>query len=298
MNLDKIDEALERLNPEQLGAVSLIRQPILVMAPVGTGKTDVITLRAAGAVRQGTAADCMLCLSFTNKAAREMKSRLYEFLGKQAGEISTRTFHGLCAGILRSEAQTMGLDADSVIYDEEDCRDLFGKIWRRYGIKVPREEYDRFEFLLFEASGNARLSRYNDDTPSKPADIFHKLLEDSSLKSIDRRQDFRFPEMMNDYVAALRENHALDFSDLIRGVNILWDENPAALARWQRKFSWVQVDEVQDTNRSEYRILSKLASPGRNLSFFGDLDQTIYEWRGFDTLPNSRPVPDRVRSNN
>ena len=275
-----IEAAIGRLNPEQRTAVDLCDGSILVMAPVGTGKTDVITLRAVRAVERGTEPAAMLCLSFTNKAAKEMKTRLRHFLGRQATEISARTFHALCAGILRMEAQTLGLDGDFVIYDEEDCRELLGAIWRSFGIQVPREEVDRFEFLLFEAAGRARLRKYGEDAAQKPDDIFRTMLETSSLRSLNRSQNFRFVAILHEYVAVLRDNHALDFSDLILGVNILWDEHPAALARWQEKYRWIQVDEVQDTSRPEYRILSRLAAAHRNLSFFGDIDQTIYEWRG------------------
>jgi DNA helicase-2/ATP-dependent DNA helicase PcrA len=274
------DAALAQLNAEQREAVDLYDRPVLVMAPVGTGKTNVLTLRAANAIRHGVPAESLLCLSFTNKAAREMKDRLFHFLGNRAAEISARTFHGLCALILRAESGALGLDGDFVIYDDEDCRDLFGQIWRRHGIEVPPDDADRFEFLLFEAAGRFRLSRYDEEKPRTAEEIFAALLADGYFKLLDRKQSFRFPEMVREYVALLRENHAVDFADLILGVNLLWEGHAEALARWQQKFRWIQVDEVQDTNRSEYRILAKLAAPHRNLSFFGDVDQTIYEWRG------------------
>ena len=268
------------LNLEQQRAVDAWDRPILVMAPVGTGKTNVIADRAARAIQNGFPANRILCLSFTNKAAREMRDRLMHLLGKPAGEITVRTFHGLCAGILRGEASTLGLDGDFLIYDEEDCRETFRQVWQRRRIDVPAEDLDRFDFLCFDAAGRARLSRYDDDPPRTAQEIFDERLRNSYWKALDKQQRIPFPEMLREYVAELRENHALDFADLILGVNLLWDQHPDALARWRARYPWIQVDEIQDTSRAEYRILSKLAFAGRNLSFFGDIDQTIYEWRG------------------
>jgi DNA helicase-2/ATP-dependent DNA helicase PcrA len=267
-------------NDEQRRAVESYDQAVLVMAPVGTGKTKTITDRAVKAIENGVDPRRMLCLSFTNKAAREMKERLFQVLPKKAGEITISTFHGLCASILRAEAATLDIDSDFLIYDEEDCRELFSQLWHAYGLHVPREDQDRFEFLLSSAAAKARLSRYDEVTPRDAYTIFAEALRDGYFKDLDRSQNFRFKELLTDYVALLRENHALDFADLIVGVNLLWDRHPLALARWQQRFAWIQVDEVQDTNRSEYRILAMIAAQHKQLSFFGDIDQTIYEWRG------------------
>ncbi len=250
------------------------------MAPVGTGKTKTITDRAAKAIEQGFDPRSMLCLSFTNKAAREMKERLAKLMPRQAGEMTTSTFHGLCSGILRAEAATIGIDSDFLIYDEEDCRELFSQLWHSYGLHVPREDQDRFEFLLSSAAARARLSRYDDEQPQDAGAVFAAALKDGYFKALDRTQNFKFPQLLREYIPLLRENHALDFADLIVGVNLLWDQHPDALARWQQRFAWIQVDEVQDTNRSEYRILAMMAAKHKLLSFFGDIDQTIYEWRG------------------
>ncbi len=267
-------------NDEQRRAIECYDRAVLVMAPVGTGKTKTITDRAVKAIENGFDPRSMLCLSFTNKAAREMKERISQVLPKKSGEITISTFHGLCAGILRAEAATLGIDSDFLIYDEEDCRELFSQLWHAYGLNVPREDQDRFEFMLSSAAAKARLSRYDEVTPRDAYTIFAEALREGYFKDLDRTQDFRFKELLQDYVALLRENHALDFADLIVGVNLLWDRHPLALARWQERFTWIQVDEVQDTNRSEYRILAMMAARHKQLSFFGDIDQTIYEWRG------------------
>ena len=267
-------------NDEQRRAIECYDRAILVMAPVGTGKTKTITDRAAKAIENGFDPRSMLCLSFTNKAAREMRERLALLMPKQSAEITTATFHGLCSGILRAEAETIGIDSDFLIYDEEDCRTLFSQLWHAYGLHVPREDQDRFEFMLSSAAAHARLSRYDDEQPREAGAVFAEDLKKGYFKQLDRTQNFKFPQLLRDYIALLRENHALDFADLIVGVNLLWDRHPEALARWQHRFEWIQIDEVQDTNRSEYRILAMMAARHKLLSFFGDIDQTIYEWRG------------------
>jgi DNA helicase-2/ATP-dependent DNA helicase PcrA len=268
----------EGLNPEQAQTVELCLEPVLVLAPVGTGKTRTLALRAGRAVEMGLEARSLLCLSFTNKAAREMKERLTRLYGKTAGEVTTRTFHGLCASMLRTEAGTVGLDGDFVIYDEEDVTELIGRLLRAKGIYVDAREAERVHFALFEASSRARLAKY-EERPGRPAEVFARTLSESNTS----RAAFRGLDpasWLRDYVHELRENHAVDFADLQLGVLRLFAENGAALARWQSRFTWIQVDEVQDTSLAEYAILGALGRPHGQLSFFGDVDQTIYEWRG------------------
>ncbi|WP_321476304.1 3'-5' exonuclease [uncultured Paludibaculum sp.] len=270
----------ETLNPEQREAVEAWNLALLVMAPVGTGKTNVLALRAANAVEQGVAPSSILCLSFTNKAAREVKDRLTRHLGRRGGEVTAKTFHGLCAQILRVEAPAVGWDRDFLIYDEEDCRSILGEVARRANIKPPDDERDSFEFLLFDAAARARLSEFDDEVPRTPQQVFDSCLRDSRASFLQYRGGLMFKPLLTEYVHALRDCHAVDFADLIAGVNRLFKENPEALERWQSKFSWIQVDEIQDTNRGEYRPLALLAARHRRLSLFGDIDQTIYQWRG------------------
>jgi DNA helicase-2/ATP-dependent DNA helicase PcrA len=270
----------EELNEEQRDVVATVHHPVLVMAPVGTGKTRALTLRAANAIASGVPAEGILCLSFTNKAAEEVRERLTALFRRASTIVTTRTFHSLCASILRAEAAALGIDADFVIYDEEDAAEVLERIWRRRRIAVPAEDATRFASLLFQCCASARLTRYDDVPPLRPAEIFESALRDGYFTALNRRQNFAFPEILKDYVHELRHNRALDFADLVVGVCRLWEEHPASLARWQQRFRWIQVDEVQDTSRSEYRIISRLAEPHRQLSFFGDIDQTIYEWRG------------------
>jgi DNA helicase-2/ATP-dependent DNA helicase PcrA len=270
----------ETLNPEQREAVEAWDEALLVMAPVGTGKTNVLALRAAHAAEKGVAPASMLCLSFTNKAAREVKGRLAKYLGKLGGEVTAKTFHGLCAQILRAEASEIGWDRDFLIYDEEDCRSLMGEVAKRAGLEPGEKERDGFEFLLSQAAAEARLSEFEDERALTPQQVFERCLASSKVGFLKVRGGLQFKPLLTEYMSALRDCHAVDFADLIVGLNRLWRESPACLERWRAKFAWIQVDEVQDTNRGEYRPLALLAEPHRRLSFFGDIDQTIYEWRG------------------
>lgn len=146
MNAVSSLDIFSSLNEEQVAAVSHIYQGLLVMAPVGTGKTTVLTRRAANAIRSGLNPKRMLCLSFTNKAAREMQDRIRNYLGQDASGIHTCTFHALCAHILRSESDALGISYDFTIYDEEDCKEILRVICKELGLEPvsrPRAESGR-----------------------------------------------------------------------------------------------------------------------------------------------------------
>lgn len=268
------------LNEKQKEVVQQIKGSLLVMAPVGTGKTKVITHRAAYAIRMGITPSKILCLSFTNRASREIKDRVSSFLGNTAREISVRTFHSLCAYLIRCEASRIGIDADFTIYDEEDAKHVLGQIWREQNIKVFRRDYERFENLLFNFIEDVKLAPYNGISPKSLNEIFQNLLWSTHLYETSKNQNFNPETIFNKYNKQLSDNHALDFADLIVHVHELFNENPNVLSKWQNTYEWIQVDEVQDTNCSEYLIISQLAKEHKNLAFFGDIDQTIYEWRG------------------
>lgn len=263
---------MKTLSEQQRLVVEYWQGPVLVMAPVGTGKTLALAGRAAAAVAGGMQAGRLLCLSFTNRAAREVASRVGE-------GVNCMTFHALCATVLRAEAGALGLPGDFVIYDEEDASEIAGRVADLHGLMAEGKR-DRVRFAVWQALSSARLERWDAERPRLAADVFQHKLRDSGLWEAYRMPEVSYPRILEDYVRMLRESHAVDFTDLILGVVTLWEENAERLARWQRKWDWIQVDEVQDTSRVEYRILCQLAGPHRQLSFFGDVDQTIYEWRG------------------
>jgi DNA helicase-2/ATP-dependent DNA helicase PcrA len=292
------------LNPEQALAVETIDRPVLVMAPVGTGKTHVLAERTARMLESGLDPAGILCLSFTNKAAREIRDRLTARFGKLARSITAKTFHALCAQVVRAESAQLGIDGDFLIYDEEDCAELFSRISRRNGVAVEREIAERWGFLLNRCASLARLSRYDEESPRGPQKIFEKNLLTANLGRPDLARTVRFREWLDEYLRELRENHALDFTDLVRLVLDLLETQPDAFSRWAARFGFIQVDEVQDTSRSEYRILAALAARHGQLSFFGDIDQAIYEWRGsapFEIIGDYRarfaPVEIRLKRN-
>jgi DNA helicase-2/ATP-dependent DNA helicase PcrA len=266
------------LNPEQRQAVEAWDECLLVMAPVGTGKTSALTWRAANAVLHGLDPRAVLCLSFTNKASRQMRTRAAADLGDLAARITARTFHSLCALILRADAGSLGLDSDFLIFDDEDARGLVSAIAARMNLAADRRE--PLSLFLSNALQEVRLTPFSSRAARDPEEHFAALRERNAPPGLRIPPAFRFALLRDQYVHALRENHALDFADLVIGVNRLFQSHPPALDRWRSRFQWIQVDEVQDTNLSEYRILAALAQPHRRLSFFGDVDQTIYEWRG------------------
>lgn len=260
------------LSQKQQLVVDHWNQAVLVMAPVGTGKTLTLAQRAARAVAEGVDPARMLCLSFTNRAAREVKARV-------EAEINCSTFHALCARILRGESTALGLPGDFVIYDEEDCTEALGKILAELGHDETSQS-GRARYAIWNALGEARLAPYDHYPPLKPKDAFLQSLRQSGIWAVHQVPDFHFAQLMGAYVSTLRDAHAVDFNDLVLGVITLWEENQRSLEYWRKRFAWIQVDEVQDTSRAEYRILDSLGREHKRLSFFGDVDQTIYEWRG------------------
>jgi DNA helicase-2/ATP-dependent DNA helicase PcrA len=271
---------MDTLNPEQKQAVLATNERILVMAPVGTGKTGVLALRAGCAIDGGIDPSVILCLSFTNRAAREVRERLTKVVGKTAEAVTAKTFHAVCASIIRAEADGIGIDHDYVVWDEEDQSEVIKRLIRRFDIGIGREDLDRVIGCLSNSLANFRLAPYEGSTPDPFDRVVLRNLTDLKLKRTALTQDFHSLEILDAYVTELRENHALDFVDLIIHVSELLKHDAEALARWQDRFQWIQVDEIQDTNWSEYSILSALAMKHRRLSLFGDIDQTIYEWRG------------------
>lgn len=241
-----MQQIIEGLNGEQKSAVEHITGALFVMAPIGTGKTKVLAHRAAYAANQGLNPAAMLCLSFTNKASKEMRTRVQEMLPESYKEIRINTFHGFCTFLLRTDGDRLGLHADFTIFDDEDMVEMVKQTVPAMGGLKNHDIYTQFE--------NAKLT--------------------------GRFSEKITPDDLARYNNALRENHALDFIDLIQSTRELLASNSDILKKWQNRFRWIQVDEFQDTNHHEYQIIKMLASHHKNIAFFGDLDQTIYEWRG------------------
>ncbi|MBI4878678.1 MAG: UvrD-helicase domain-containing protein [Planctomycetes bacterium] len=252
-------------NEEQRAIVEATGGARLILAPAGTGKTLVMAARLAQAVLEGVAPERALCVTFTNRAAAEMRARVAERLPREAQRVHVRTFHGLCAWMLRRDAPLLGLPRDFVVYDDQDSGELL-------------------ERILAELPGKLRAER--------PADFYQRLSSRKSNASGDELALLRIPPLFlgsgeeaerraaQRYHLILAERHALDFADLVYRVRALLCLDAGARDFWAARFDWVQVDEVQDTHHSEYEVIRALALCHRNLALFGDVDQTIYEWRG------------------
>jgi DNA helicase-2/ATP-dependent DNA helicase PcrA len=240
----------------------------------------------------------ILCLSFTNRAAREMRERLAAVLGKAASEVSVRTFHGLCAHILRHEFHPLGIPPDFTICDEEDARALLAEACNNQGIVL--RAADKIAAQLFSFVEKVKESPGAVGDAAVISAMFETLCSEceeapANLAGCDP------VELLACYNQSLREYNQLDFPDLIACVVRLFREHPATLDRWQHLYRWIQVDEIQDTNEAEYDIIAQLAAIHKELAFFGDIDQTIYEWRGsvpFHVLGRFKcqfaPVTERV----
>lgn len=251
--------------PEQEAVIQAQEGPLLVLAPVGSGKTTVLALRLLRAVEEGRPAESCLCLTFTNRAARELKERLARLAGV-APHATVRTFHGFCAAFLREEAEAAGLPGDFGILDDADSEDLLALLRRRLELPEPTQGGDRGLYFRW----GRRLSALT-TAQLKAGRIPAAALQ--GLEAGDRT-------LLAEYLAELGRRGAVDFPLLVYRTRALLSGDEAVRARWSSRWSWVQVDEVQDTHLSEWDVLRPLVETHRNLAFFGDLDQTIYGWRG------------------
>jgi DNA helicase-2/ATP-dependent DNA helicase PcrA len=249
-----MEEFLSQLNPEQVKAVKIAKGPILILAGAGSGKTRVITYRIAYLIKKKKVDPRnILAITFTNKAAEEMQSRIQTLLGENH-QVWIRTFHSTCAKILRGGAERVGIKNNFVIYDEYDQLSLVKECLKDLDI-------DPKAYSPAYIAGTINSFKENLMPPSE--------IENSLLQHI---YDY--------YNKKLREYNALDFDDLIMKVIELFKIDKDILEYYQKRFKYVLVDEYQDTNRAQYVLTRMLASEHRNLCVVGDDDQSIYSWRG------------------
>jgi DNA helicase-2/ATP-dependent DNA helicase PcrA len=252
----------DHLNPPQLDAVRTLRGPLLVLAGAGTGKTRVVTHRIAELIRHGTPAERILAVTFTNKAASEMQQRMASLLGKrlkQRPEIST--FHSLCVRVLRRQIHVLGYPKAFAIYDRSDQESIARAALRE--IKVAAESLRPSELLYF-------ISRWKSSSvrPTQAAEV--AVTDKEHLAAAGYRR----------YQKALRAAGAVDFDDLLILTEELFERFPDVRKVEAARFNHVLIDEYQDTNGSQYRIVKGLVAGHRNLCVVGDDDQSIYGWRG------------------
>jgi len=243
------------LNDPQRSAVTTTQGPLLILAGAGTGKTRVITARAAYLIAQGVNPENILAVTFTNKAATEMRERLKTMVDPdKARKVTMSTFHALCLRILRTGIDRLGYKNNFTIYDEGDQLGLIKKIITRTAAQDEKLDPNQAKNLISKAKNNGW---------SAPAD------EKTLLSAVFAR-----------YQADLKTLNAVDFDDLLLLTVKLLSEHPDVQDRWQQKFKYLMVDEFQDTNRLQLELVTLLADSNKNVAVVGDDDQSIYGWRG------------------
>ena len=259
---------IDELNESQRAAVSYNDGPLLVIAGAGSGKTRVLTYKIAYLLTQGVPAGHILALTFTNKAAREMKQRIIRLVGEDVGRyLWMGTFHSICARILRAEADNIGFTRDFTIYDQADQKSLVKKIVR--DLQLDDKIYKSGMVLARISSAKAN---FVDPEAYAQSEAYAK---------IDRLERlYKMASVYAEYNRRLRAANAMDFDDLLMYTVLLLNNNPEVRQRYQQRFWHVLVDEYQDTNHTQYLIVKLLAEPQNHVCVVGDDAQSIYSFRG------------------
>ena len=270
-----LDNAL--LNPAQEDAVRTVNGPLLVLAGAGSGKTRVLTYRIAHMVAdEGISPHSILAITFTNKAAAEMRTRIFDLLGPVRG-MWVLTFHSLCVRMLRADAHRLGFTSNFTIYDDDDSKRLVKEIYEE--LEINNKVYPMQQI-------RSRISRAKNELIDDVA--YARDAKNTPIEQVTVRVFTRLTER-------LRAANAMDFDDLLLYGHRLLAEHPDVLGAYQDRFRYISVDEYQDTNHAQYEITRLLAAANRNIMVVGDDDQSIYSWRGADItniLEFERDYPD------
>ena len=253
----------DTLNPPQREAVAQTGGPVLILAGAGSGKTRVLTHRIAYLMdEKGVNPWNILAITFTNKAAQEMRERVDKLVGFGSESIWVSTFHSACVRILRRHIDNLGYDTNFTIYDTDDQKSLMKDVCRKMNIDTK---------IYKERSLLAQISHAKDELLT-PDDMEMKAAGDYNMKKV--------ASVYREYQAALRKNNALDFDDLIVKTVELFEKCGAVLEYYQERFKYIMVDEYKDTNTAQFKFISLLAQRYQNLCVVGDDDQSIYKFRG------------------
>ncbi len=260
---------LKDLNSEQKKAVLQTDGPMIILAGAGSGKTRVITYKVIYLIRSGIDPFNILCLTFTNKAANEMKERVQKFLSISQSPIANHqsptisTFHSLCAKLLRIEGRYIGISSRFVIYDTQDQIDAVKEAMKRLGVSI--KDYKPSSILANISSAKNEL-----------------ITESDYIKYARGHFQEVVARIYPVYQEILKENYALDFDDLLLKTVYLFENNPSIRQKYQNKFRYILVDEYQDTNHAQYALTKMLTGKYNNICVVGDFSQSIYSWRGAD----------------
>ncbi|WP_017186684.1 DNA helicase PcrA [Alkalibacillus haloalkaliphilus] len=257
-------EILNSMNTEQKEAVKHTEGPLLVMAGAGSGKTRVLTHRIAYLLAEkGVQPYNVLAITFTNKAAREMKERVEKLVGDEAKDIIMSTFHSLCVRILRRDGDRIGINRNFAIYDATDQKTAIKEALRIQDLDPKQFDPRSIQFAISSAKNQL---------------ITPKVMKQQA----NNYHEEKIASIYDTYETLLRKNGALDFDSLIMETFFLFDRVPEVLRFYQNRFQYIHVDEYQDTNKAQYKLVQKLAERFNNLCVVGDSDQSIYKWRGAD----------------
>ena len=253
---------LKSLNEQQKKAVEYEKGPSMIIAGAGSGKTRVLTYKVAYLISKGYKPDEILALTFTNKAASEMKERIKELVGAKAEHIWMGTFHSIFAKILRIEAKHINYQSNFSIYDAEDSLSLVSNTLSNLNIDIEGVTPNSIKHKISNLKNHMIM----------PAD-FRKNHAQSFI-------DEKIADVYDEYQKRLVENNAMDFDDLLLKPIELFEKNPKILQKYKKKYNYVLVDEFQDTNKAQYELLKMLVNKDGNICVVGDDAQSIYSWRG------------------
>ena len=258
---------LQGLNPQQRAAVENYEQPSLIIAGAGSGKTRVLTSRIAYMLEKGVQPHNILALTFTNKAAEQMRTRIEQMVGSRARYIRMGTFHSVFSRILRENADVLGYPKEYTIYDSNDAKNLVKTI-----VKDMRLPDDKYKPNVI--ASRISMAKNNLITPGA-------YIANTMLATEDRRMQMpEFGNLYAEYCRRCKLNGAMDFDDLLLQTNFLFRDHPEVLAKYQERYQYVLVDEYQDTNNAQYIIVRRLAQHHSRICVVGDDAQSIYSFRG------------------
>ena len=256
-------QLLKGLNTDQRRAVVTTEGPLLVLAGAGTGKTRVITIRTVHLMNEGIAPENILLVTFTNKAAREMRERLRKLCGKKAKEVTCGTFHSFCIRLIREHHEKLGLPESFGICDSSD---------QLNAIKAQLRELRIAETSVNPRAAQSRISLYKNSM----------ILPEDAFKDAEDDYDIMIARCYEKYQEYLRRSRVVDFDDFLLYTHALLRDNEDVRLQLEKQFKYVMIDEYQDTNTPQYEIIRAIVKNHRNICVVGDDDQSIYGWRGAD----------------
>lgn len=255
----------EQLNDMQKKAVLQTEGPVLILAGAGSGKTGALTVRIAHLLEIGVKPWSILAITFTNKAAKEMKERVEKLVGENARDMWISTFHSTCVRILRREIHHLDYENQFSIYDTDDQEKIMRETFKRLNMSTTDKSFSIKGAMAIISHLKEEMTGWED---------YRRQVDKNDMKG---QRVARVYEM---YQKMLKENNALDFDDLIYKTVLLFRQFPEVLEKYQDRFRYIMVDEYQDTNTSQYELVAMLAAKYKNLCVVGDDDQSIYGWRG------------------